>query len=68
MEKENQNELSKVLGLSRGLGNTNVASWAEIYVEIGRLKERALMGQREFTQTTGGATVGIQQGLQSIHS
>lgn len=41
MEKENQKELSKILGLGRGVTGLGEASWAEIYTEIGRLKERA---------------------------
>lgn len=39
--EEHQKELSKILGLSRGLTGSGNASWAEIYVEIGKLKERA---------------------------
>lgn len=38
--EEQQKELSKILGITKGLNNIS-ASWAEIYTEIGRLKERA---------------------------
>lgn len=41
MEKENQKQLTQILGIGRGLLNEGIASWAEIYREIGRLQERA---------------------------
>ncbi len=40
MEKEQQKELSKILGIRNGFRNEEVASWAEIYREIGKLQER----------------------------
>lgn len=38
--EEHQKELYKILGLGMGLADKS-RSWAEIYAEIGRLKERA---------------------------
>ena len=41
-------ELIEILGLSNGSSyNSKVASWAEIFVEIGRLKERASKRDKE---------------------
>jgi len=43
--EEHRKELSKILGLTKRFVNLNtkdeLPSWAEIYTEIGRLKERA---------------------------
>lgn len=42
MEKAHQIELSKILDIETGLhGKKEPATWAEIYVAIGKLKERA---------------------------
>lgn len=38
---EHQKNLSKMLGVSRGLTGSGEATWAEIYEAVGALKERA---------------------------
>lgn len=40
IKDEHKELLSKILGIYQGLSNGE-ASWAEIYVEIGKLQERA---------------------------
>ena len=49
--EENQKEIAKLLGLinTNNLINRNdkMPSWAEIYAEIGRLKEKAQNPQKE---------------------
>jgi len=60
MENEHQMELSSILGINKfsheiryTSKKTTPASWPEIYVEIGKLQERALYNQTNFQQRPG---------------
>ncbi len=52
MEKENQKELSKILGIGKGLRNDGEATWAEIYTEIGKLQERSIFKPVDYLPCT----------------
>ena len=52
MEDEQKKELIKILGLSDGTNyQAKISSWSEIFVEIGKLQEKASRKEQEILFT-----------------